>query len=98
MTEPILVEIIGAPVACKEGVKETWREVAEWTAGQIKARFGDQARVQYYDLFDPECPAIPADGQLPVVMVDGAVISCGGKISVPLIRKTIEGLTVKETG
>ena len=84
------VVIVGAPVACKEGIKETWREVAEWAAGQLRSRFGDQVKVQYYDLFDPQCPAIPPEGQLPVVMVDGRVISCGGKISIPLIRKTIE--------
>ena len=84
------VEIIGAPVACKDGVQETWRDVAGWVTSQLKARYGDQVHVQYYDLFDPRCPAIPAEGQLPVVMVDGKVISCGGKISVPLIRKTID--------
>ncbi len=87
------VDIIGAPVACKEGIKETWREVAEWAAGQLRSRFGDQVKVQYYDLFDPQCPAIPPEGQLPVVMVNGQVISCGGKISIPLIRKTIENLS-----
>lgn len=84
------VVIIGAPVACKEGIKETWREVTEWAAGQLRSRYGEQVKVQYYDLFDPQCPAIPPEGQLPVVMVDGQVISCGGKISIPLIRKTIE--------
>lgn len=84
------VVIIGAPVACKEGIKETWREVTEWAAGQLRSRYGEQVKVQYYDLFDPQCPAIPPEGQLPVVMVDGQVIRCGGKISIPLIRKTIE--------
>ena len=34
-----LVEIIGAPVACKEGVKETWRKVADWAAGQLRNLF-----------------------------------------------------------
>ena len=84
------VIIIAAPVACKEGVKESWRDAAEWAAGQLKARFGDTVRVQYFDLFDPQCPAIPPEGQLPVVLVDGDVVSCGGKISIPLIRKKIE--------
>lgn len=84
------VVIVGAPVACNDGVKEMWRELAAWAAGQLYARFGDQVRVQYYDLFDPQCPAIPEKGQLPVVVVDGTVISCGGKISIPLIRKKIE--------
>jgi len=86
------VIIIAAPVACKEGVKESWRDAAEWAAGQLKARFGGTVRVQYFDLFDPQCPALPPEGQLPVVLVDGSVVSCGGKISIPLIRKKIEGL------
>jgi hypothetical protein len=25
---PLTVQIVGAPVACAEGVKETWRDVA----------------------------------------------------------------------
>ncbi len=92
MTTPILIKIIGAPVVCTDGIKESWREVSEWAAGQLQARFGDQVRLQYFDLFDPNCPTIPPEGQLPVVLVDGIVISNGGKISIPLIRKKIEEL------
>lgn len=88
------VEIIGAPVACKNGVKETWRDVADWAAAKLKANYGDMVRVQYYDLFDPQCPAIPPEGRLPIVFVNGELISSGGKISIPLIRKKIEELGV----
>ena len=90
MNAPILVKIVGAPVACKEGFKESWREVADWAANHLKARYGDTVRVQYFDLYDPLCPAIPPDGKLPVVFVDDCVVSSGGKISIPLIRKKIE--------
>lgn len=86
------IDIIGAPVACKDGIKETWRDVAEWVAGQLKDRFGDEVAVQYYDLFDPHCPTLPPEAQLPVVKINGMVISSGGKISIPLIRKKIEEL------
>jgi len=86
------IDIIGAPVACKDGIKETWRGVAEWAADQLKDRFGDAVRVQYYDLFDPQCPTLPLEAQLPVVKINGMVISCGGKISIPIIRKKIEEL------
>ena len=96
MKAPVVVEIIGAPVACKDGIKDSWREVAEWTSGRLRARFGDQVRLQYFDLFDPNCPTIPPDGQLPVVLVNGTVISSGGKISIPLIRKKIEELGVTQ--
>jgi len=92
MTKPILVKIIGAPVACKGGIKESWREVAEWAAGQLRPRYGDRVSVHYFDLFDPNCPTIPTDSQLPVVLVDGILISSGGKISIPLIRKKLEEL------
>ena len=46
VSEPILVQIIAAPIACKEGVKDSWREVAEWAAGQLKMRFGEGVDVR----------------------------------------------------
>ncbi|RPI24236.1 MAG: hypothetical protein EHM70_21545, partial [Chloroflexota bacterium] len=74
-----VVQIVGAPIACAEGVRDTWREVAAWAAGQLGARFGRAVRVDYFDLFDPACPPLPDGAQLPVVIVDGKVLSCGGK-------------------
>ena len=85
-----IVQIIGAPVACADGCKDSWREVAAWAAEQLGKRFGATIQVQYYDLFDPNCPPLPADAQLPIVIVNGDVISMGGKISLPLIRKRLE--------
>ncbi len=92
MSAPIRVSIIGAPVACKEGVRESWREIADWANRQLQARFGEEVRVRYFDLFDPDCPPLPPEGQLPVVYVEDELISCGGKISVPQIRKKVEEL------
>ena len=94
MSAPILVQIIGAPIACKEGVKDSWREVANWAAGQLKVRFGESVQVKYYDLFDANCPPIPKNTQLPLVLVNAEVLSSGGKISVPAIRKRIETLGI----
>jgi hypothetical protein len=88
----IVVQIVGTPVACAAGVKDTWREVAGWTAGQLRMRFGDAVRVEYYDLFDPDRPSLPPDAQLPMVTVNGVVLTSGGKISVPAIRKLLEEL------
>jgi len=90
MNAPVLITIIGAPIACKEGVKDTWRDTARWAEGQLKQRFGEAVRVRYFDLFDPNCPPIPPDVQLPLVLVDSQVLSSGGKISVPVIRKRLE--------
>jgi disulfide oxidoreductase YuzD len=90
MTETVIVQIIGAPIACKDGVKDTWRQVADWAARQIKARYGDMVRVEYFDLFDPGCPTLPEGALLPLVLVNSRVISSGGKISMPVIRKSLE--------
>ena len=92
MNKIIRVKVVGAPIACKDGLKETWREVTTWTADRLKTQYGDQISVQYIDLFDPDCPPIPANSQLPVVLINEGVVSSGGKISIPLIRKKIEEL------
>ena len=92
---PALVQIIGAPIACAEGVKDTWRDVAKHAADQLIARFGDSVRVQYFDLFDPDCPTLSDGAQLPLVIIAGEVLSSGGKISVPAIRRRIEALGVR---
>jgi hypothetical protein len=98
VTAPALVAIIGAPVACAGGVKDTWRDVAGWAAGQLTTRFGPAVQVEYFDLFDPACPPLPPGSQLPVVMVNGAVISQGGKISTPAIRKYLEAIIIEPPG
>ncbi len=98
MTMPIVVHIIGAPVACAEGMKDTWREVAAWAAGQLAARFSGSVRVDYFDLFDPACPPLPPGAQLPLVLVNGEVLSGGGKISVPAIRRRLEALGLRPDG
>jgi hypothetical protein len=92
---PIVVQIVGAPVACADGVKDTWPDVAKHAADQLRTRFGDTVQLQYFDLFDPTCPALPAGAQLPLVLIEGEVLSSGGKISVPAIRKRIEALGVR---
>lgn len=96
MGELISVIIIGVPVACEDGLKESWRNLADWAASQLHARFGERVRVQYYDLFDPKCPTLPPDSQLPAVFVDGVLISSGGKISIPLICKRIEEILTNQ--
>lgn len=93
----VLVQIIGAPIACKDAVKDSWREVAKWAAGQLKSHFNDAVQVRYFDLFDADCPPMPKDAQLPLVLVAGEVLSSGGKISVPAIQRKIESVLEKQT-
>ena len=95
MSKSVLVQIIGAPIACRDGVNDSWRQIAGWVAGQLRIHFGDEVSVQYFDLLDFTCPPLPPDAQLPLVLVNGEVLSSGGKISVPLIRKHVDRLRAK---
>ena len=95
MNELVHIQIVGAPVACAEGVKETWRDLGTYMAGRLQERYGPSIKVTYYDLFDPTCPPLPADAQLPLVLVDGDVLTSGGKLSMPAIRRHLETLGVE---
>ena len=83
-------------MACAEGTKDSWRNIANWVARQLKARFGDRVQVKYYDLFDADCPPMPPGAQLPLVLIEGEVASSGGKISVPILRRRVEEVIEKE--
>ena len=96
MSKPVLVQIVGAPIACEEGTKDSRREVSVWAAGQLKRQFGDDVQVKYYDLFDADCPPIPTGSQLPLVLVDNEPVISGGKISIPIIRSKINAMLEKE--
>ena len=87
-----LVQIVGTPVACADGIKESWQEVATWTKHKLSERFGEMVKVEYYDLFDPSCPSLPENSKIPVVLIDGKIFSNGGKISLIAIRKSIEAI------
>ena len=96
MSKPVLVQIVGAPIACKDGVKDSWREVSAWAAGQLRSYFGDDVQVKYYDLFDVDCPPVPTGSELPLVFVNNGVVISGGKISIPVIRSKINAILEKE--
>jgi hypothetical protein len=93
------VLIIGAPVgACGGEVKDTWRELAAWAGDQLTHRFGEAVSIEYFDLLDPTCPALPANVRLPLVVVNGEVVSSGGKISIPAIRRRLEVMGLRPHG
>ena len=97
MSKVVSVQIMGAPIACEAGVKDTWREMAHWAEGQLKNRFGESVQVKYFDLFDADCPPMPSNAQLPLVYVEDEVVISGGKISIPIIRGRVEEMLQKET-
>lgn len=96
MVTPVRVVIVGAPVAaCGAAVKDTWRDLSAWVGGQLRHRYSDAVHVEYFDLFEPGCPPMPPDAaELPLVLVDGKVVTSGGKLSVPLIRRAVEAAGV----
>ena len=97
---PVAVRIFGVPTACATGVSDAWREVADWARKQLTARFGERVSVEYHDLFSPEMDRFPqvmalvssGEGQVPLVFVGKDLLSSGGKVSVPAIRRQLEDL------
>lgn len=87
-----VVQIVGAPMACGDGLKEVWRDIAILAQTQLHRRFDGSVRVDYFDLFDPGCPPLPSEAQLPVVLINGQLFSQGDKISIPAIHKQLEVL------
>jgi len=81
-------------------VTDAWREVADLAYQQLTARFGQQVTVEYYDLFSPGMDRFPevlalvkkGDGAVPLVFVGDELLSVGGKVSIPAIRRRLEAL------
>jgi disulfide oxidoreductase YuzD len=94
MSVPANIEIIGSPVACTDGVKETWRDLAHWLGEKLRLKYDTAVSLTYYDLFDPTCPPLPADAQLPLVLINGVVVTNGGKLSMPAISKQLATLGI----
>jgi len=97
---PFVVRIFGTPVACKDGIKDAWRSTAAFAGNALRVRFGDQITVEYYDLFSPDMDRFPqvlalvsaGRGQVPLVFIGGELLSSGGAISIPDIRRRLEAL------
>ncbi len=95
MNKPeILIHIVASKIACSEGVRDDWRDVAKWLRSKLLVQYPGKVDVKYSDLFDEDCPALPPDSKLPVVMVNNEIFSMGEKISMPLIKKKIESLGI----
>lgn len=91
-SQSIRVEIIGCQIACSQGVRDDWRDLAKWIGSKLDAFYGRQVVIRYYDLLDADTPPLPNQAKLPIVMVNGEVISMGGKILMGLIRKKIDSI------
>lgn len=99
----VTVRVFGVPTAsgCDCGTQSsTWREATEWIGRSLKGHFGEQICVEYYDLFTeapdtfPNVLEVVAHGQArpPLVFVGDELLSSGGRISGPAIRRRLEKL------
>jgi hypothetical protein len=100
---PVVVRVFGVPAAPGCPADQTWEAVTWWLAAQLAGRFGAQVQTEYVNLFGsgmtrfPEVTALVTGGAAspPIVTVDGTVVSAGGKVSVPAVRKTLEALGLR---
>ncbi len=92
----ITVEIIGAKIACSQGLRDDWRNLAEWIGSKFDILYNGRVITIYYDLFDENHPLLPENAKLPVVIVDHEIFSMGGKIAMSLIRKKIDEIIKSE--
>lgn len=88
------IEIIGSLIACSEGVRDDWRQIAKWLGDKLTTQYGSRVEVKYYDLFDEPKPDLPENASLPVVMINRRVISQGEKISIPRIKAELENIGI----
>lgn len=97
---PFVVRIFGAPVTCKDGITDAWRRTAAFAGNALRVRFGDQVKSEYYDLFSPDMERFPevlalvanGQGHVPLVFIGDELLSSGGTISIPDIRRRLEAL------
>lgn len=100
---PVVVRVFGVPTASGCPADQTWEAVTRWMAAQLAGRFGPQVFTEYVDLLGPAMTCFPdvaalvRDGPAspPIVTVNGTVVSAGGKVSVPAVRKMLEALGLR---
>ena len=101
--QPTEVCIVTAPDAACAGL--TWSEAVSMIRNRLAHRFGGVVTVEHVAVFSPrffELPGVVSDvaggSELPIVLVGGAVVSRGGKLSQPQIAAALRGAGVSETG
>jgi disulfide oxidoreductase YuzD len=103
----VTVRVFGVPTTsgCDCGTNTgTWRDATEWVARALRTRFGDQVRVEYFDLFLDAPDAFPqvmelvarGEAKPPLVFVGEELLSAGERISGPAIRRRLEALGLAE--
>jgi len=93
---PVTVTVLAAASAPCNG-KMTWEMATAFLRERLNRRFGSQVTVHYVELFSPESFAFPAvlEGiqqekhQLPIVLVNGSIVSDGAKLNEDVISRYV---------
>lgn len=97
------VKIFGVPVAgCKPG--KTWQDAANFAKKLLTLKFGEHVDVEYIEFLPPKWKQFPeiidlinkAKAKIPIVMVNGEIVSYGGKVNVSQIEKYLLNIGVKK--
>ncbi len=99
---PIVVRVFGVRTADACGARDGWREATDWLARSLKTQFGDQVCVEYVDLFCQQADQYPVAIDLvssgretpPMLFVGDELLSSGGKLSGPAVRRRLEALGI----
>ena len=94
------VRVFVAPdTSCGHGA--TWSAASALVLDRLQRRFGAAVAAEHVEMFSPrsfEFPetmaAIEAGARLPVVTIDGRIVSEGGKLSERIIREAVEAQLV----
>jgi disulfide oxidoreductase YuzD len=94
--EIVTVTVLAAPSTPCSG-KMTWEMATAFLRERLNRRFGSQVTVHYVELFSPESFAFPAvlEGiqqekhQLPIVLVNGSIVSDGAKLNEGVISRYV---------
>jgi hypothetical protein len=93
--QAVAVRVFAAPDAsCGHG--QAWSAATAYIGTRLRRRFGERVAVEHVEIFTPrsfEFPdvlaAIEAGSSLPIVQVDGRIVSEGGKLSESVIARAV---------
>ncbi len=100
LTHRIQVHVFGIPTPDSTAPSQDgWREAAHWLGRALERRHPGRVTVCYHDLLSSDMSRFPEvmdvlrdqDPSVPLVFVDGHLVSQGRKLSAGVIERYLEG-------
>ncbi len=96
---PVAIQVVTAPDAGCCG--PTWSGAVGMMRNRLARRFGEAVSIEHVTVFSPRffeltevAAQVQAGVELPIVLVGGAVVSRGGKLSEPRIAEALRAAGV----